>query len=142
MNFIKLNRSIYSIVKLRYLDRFIGNTNRNHSHNQSRGKVPDRDSPESNKKRLRIAQSEYKFIAVLGDLADNESLRDGSLKALHYGPFFVTCGLQCDAAVGYFIYPVLTEFRKNIRNIYLRKIWQNLMYFTCLLPLLQIIPSV
>jgi len=40
---------------------------------------------ESNKKRLRVAQSEYKFIAVLGDLADNESLRVGSLKALHCG---------------------------------------------------------
>jgi len=49
---------------------------------QSRGKVPDRDSRESNKKRLSVAQPEYKFIVVLGDLADNESLRDGSLKAL------------------------------------------------------------
>jgi len=80
-NFTKLNRSIY--LKPCYLDRFIGNANRYHS--QSRGKVPDRDSRESNKKRLSVAQPEYKFIVVLGDLADNESLRDGSLKAPRYG---------------------------------------------------------
>lgn len=47
-NFIKLKHSICSIIKLRYLDGFIDNANKNHS--QSRGKVSDRNSHESNKK--------------------------------------------------------------------------------------------
>jgi len=60
--------------------------------------------------------------------------------------FFVTCGLQCDAAVGYFIYSMLIGFRGSIRNHLLDK---NLTKISCIvkfcafyLLIIKIIPLI